>query len=106
MEEQLPQKPKKSIWEIIDTYLPSAAAAYGKIREQKTGVNPFGFAPDSGDDEDERQDLDTGLVDFPTGGRIPQSTQKSKTLWYVLGGVALIGLGVGTYFLIKKNKNV
>lgn len=106
MEEQVPQKPKKSIWDIIDTYLPSATAAYGKIREQKTGVNPFGFAPDSGDDE--RQDLDTGLVDdFPTGGRIPQQPkQKSKTLWYVLGGVALIGLGVGTYFLIKKNKNV
>jgi hypothetical protein len=25
-------------------------------------------------------------------------------LLYVLGGIALIGLGVGTYFLIKKNK--
>ena len=94
-------KPKKSIWDVIDSWLPTATTVYGKIREQKTSVNP----------------LDSGFVDT-TNNDTPITTipiildkkhdeddnKKGKTLLYVLGGIALIGLSVGTYFLIKKNK--
>jgi len=101
MTEPTLEKQKKSVWDVIDSLLPSATAVYGRIREQKTGVNPF-QSPDSGD---EQKDLryPTGV---PEGFSDEPDTKKGKTLWYVIGGVALIGLGVGTYFLIKKNKNV
>lgn len=105
MTEPTLEKQKKSVWDVIDSLLPSATAVYGRIREQNTGINPFqsgyvyrGQRPDSGD------------VQFPLPTGVPEGfsddTKKGKTLWYVIGGVALIGLGVGTYFLIKKNKNV
>jgi len=97
MTEPILEKPKKSVWDVIDSLLPSATAVYGRIREQKTGVNPFPSRPDtSGGEED--------LI-YPTGDLVSNpigDTKKSNKLWLVLGGVALVGLGVGTYFLIKK----
>lgn len=100
MEEQLPEKPKKSIWDIIDTYLPSATAAYGKIRQQKTGVNPF----DTIDTGLEDTNTDEKDVNYDVPPYLPKDTKNRKTLYYVLGGVALIGLGIGTYYFIQKNK--
>jgi hypothetical protein len=100
MTEPTLEKPKKSVWDVIDSLLPSATAVYGRIREQKTGVNPF-QSPDSGDEQEDLR-YPTGV---PEGFSDEPDTKKGKTLWYVIGGVALIGLGVGTYFLIKKNKN-
>ena len=101
MTEPTLEKQKKSVWDVIDSLLPSATAVYGRIREQKTGVNPF-QSPDSGDEQEDLR-YPTGV---PEGFSDKPDTKKGKTLWYLLGGVALIGLGVGTYFLIKKNKNV
>jgi len=88
---------KKSVWDVLDKLLPSATSVYGQIREQKTGVNPF-QSPDSGFIDTKDEALDMPPISFETKER------KNNTLLYVLGGVALIGLGVGTYFLIKKNK--
>jgi hypothetical protein len=86
---------KKSVWDVLDKLLPSATSVYGQIREQKTGVNPF-QSSDSGFIDTKDEQLDMPQISF--------KERKNNTLLYVLGGVALIGLGVGTYFLIKKNK--
>ena len=95
-------KPKKSLWDVIDSWLPTATTVYGKIREQKTGVNPL--ESDSGFvDTNPTSDMPT-INDMPIIPDNDEKDKKGKTLLYVLGGVALIGLGIGTYFLIKKNK--
>lgn len=100
MPEELVQ-PKKSVWDFLDNLLPSATAVYGRIREQKTGVNPFGTSKT----EDNKDDLN---LDYPSGydptGGFTNDGKKKNTLWLVIGGVALIGLGVGTYFFIKNKK--
>ena len=98
-------KPKKSLWDIIDSWLPTATTVYGKIREGKTGVNPY--EPDSGfveNNEDMSVPDENPMPYMPDNIDINDDGKKPKTLLYVLGGVGLIGLGVGTYFLIKKIK--
>jgi hypothetical protein len=104
MTEPTLEKPKKSVWDVLDSLLPSATAVYGRIREQQTGTNPFQTPskPDSFDREEDDLRFPTGDL----GGYPDKDPKKSNKLWLVLGGVALIGLGVGTYFIIKKNKNV
>ncbi len=102
MPDQLVQ-PKKSVWDVIDNLLPSAAAVYGQIRQKKTGVNPFDTSrPVQDNDELQPRIGEDGF----TNDYDYTPTKKNNTLLLVIGGVALIGLGVGTYFLIKKNKNV
>lgn len=97
--EQLVQ-PKKSIWDVIDNLLPSAAAVYGQIRQKTTGVNPFETSrPVPNNDELQPQIDSEGFTsDFDF------TAKKGSTLPLIIGGVALIGLGVGTYFFIKKYK--
>ena len=98
MTDQLVQ-PKKSVWDVIDNLLPSAAAVYGQIRQKQTGVNPFQTSRPVPDNEELQPRIDgSGFTnDF-------DYTPKKSNLMLVLGGVALIGLGVGTYFFIKKYK--
>jgi hypothetical protein len=95
--EQLVQ-PKKSVWDVIDNLLPSAAAVYGQIRQKKTGVNPFETTRPVPDKEELQPKIDTeGFANDFTPSKV-------KTLPLLIGGIALIGLGVGTYFFIKKYK--
>ena len=101
-------KPKKSLWDIIDNWLPTATTVYGKIREGKTGVNPYesdsGFVDTNNDMPEDSLPENSILIPKSDDDDDDDDDKKSKTLLYVLGGVALIGLGIGTYFLIKKNK--
>lgn len=101
-EPALIEKPKKSVWDVIDSLLPSAAAVYGRIREQKTGTNPFGTSGVSQKPPSSEDDLRYPDAYSPYN----PETKKKNTLLYVVGGVALIGLGIGTYYFIKKNKTV
>jgi LPXTG-motif cell wall-anchored protein len=82
---------KKSVWDILDSVLPSVVNAYSKIRVKETGVDPFSKTT-SKDTQ-----YKTGLLYSP---EIPTVT-KSNTIWYVLGGLVLAG---GVYFVIKKQK--
>ena len=90
-------KPKKSVWDVIDNLLPSAAAIYGQIRQKQTGVDPFQTSSPVQDNEDLQPRIDTD------GFANNYTPTKSNTL-LIISGVALIGLGVGAYFLIKKYK--
>ena len=81
---------KKSVWDILDSILPTVVNVYGKIRVKETGVDPF-----SKTDSKENQ-YKTGLLYSPK-----TTVTKSNTIWYILGGLALAG---GVYFVIKKQK--
>lgn len=85
---------KKSVWDILDSVLPSATSVYGKIREKETGVNPFN-KPKTEEDLLKQSNSGTGIG---TGFQTP----KNNTIWYVLGGLVVIG--AGTYFFMKKYK--
>lgn len=89
-------KPKKSVWDVIDNLLPSATAIYGQIRQKQTGVDPFETSRAVQDNEELQPRIDAY-------GFANDKPAKGNTL-LIIGGVALIGLGVGAYFLIKKYK--
>jgi hypothetical protein len=91
-------KPKKSVWDVIDNLLPSVASIYGQIRQKQTGVDPFETSRPVQDNEELQPRIDND--GFTNDYTLPT---KSNTA-LLIGGVALIGLGVGTYFLIKKYK--
>lgn len=87
---------KKSIWDVLDSVLPSAASVYGKIREKETGVDPFSALRNP---EEEAAAADSLNAENPI---IKIDSKKRNTIWYVLGGLTLVG--VGTYFILKKIK--
>lgn len=86
---------KKSVWDFLDSVLPSATSVYGKIREKETGINPFN-KPKTEEDLLKQSSFGTGIG---TGFQTPK---KNNTIWYVLGGLVVVG--AGTYFFIKKYK--
>ena len=80
---------KKSVWDILDSVLPTVVNVYGKIRVKETGVDPF-LKTNSKDNQNQM-----GLYAPET------PTKSSNTIWYILGGLVLAG---GVYFVIKKQK--
>jgi LPXTG-motif cell wall-anchored protein len=79
---------KKSVWDILDSVLPTVVNVYGKIRVQGTGVDPF----QKTNSKDTQNQMGLSFTEKPT---------KSNTIWYVLGGLVLAG---GVFFVIKKQK--
>jgi len=87
------EKKKKSVFDIFDSILPSVTSIYGKIRKGQTGVDPF--------NKEEKKITTTQLAN-PTITNDGINDTTSKT-WYIVGGVAVLAIGVGTYLYMKKN---
>ena len=51
--------------------------------------------------DDDTSSLHANLVDVPRTMALAPSDSSSSAVWWVLGGVALAGAGVGTYFLLR-----
>lgn len=83
------KKQRKSIWDFLDTFLPSATSVYTQIRTGRDGTDPFA-------QPDEDGKLPNNLQPPPP----PPKKRGNIVLW--IGGLAVVG--VGTYFLIKKYK--
>ena len=79
---------KKTIWDFLDKYLPPAVGAYGKLRQQTTGIDPF--AP-------KQEDVPVQNLVPPE----PEQPKKSK-IPLIVGGVVV--LGIATYFITRKFK--
>lgn len=79
---------KKTIWDVIDQYLPPVVGIYGKLRQQTAGIDPFA---------QKQEELPVEQLKVQP----PQPEKSNKTL-LIVGGV--IVLGIATYFLTQKFK--
>jgi len=80
----------KSVWDYLDSVLPPVTNIYGKIRQQKTGVDPFA------------QKQEELPVELPEPTLLVEPPKSSAKTFVIVGGILVVG--VATYFLIIKNK--
>jgi hypothetical protein len=93
------EEKKKSVFDIFDSILPSVTNIYGKIRKGQTGVDPFNKDEKEVSTAQLSKQFNTSSPSITNSGNDKGTSNKT---WYIVGGVAVLAIGVG-YFYMKKN---